>query len=72
MQAFHCWEPPSRQLACVPLIASVLAYEVYYGEEEDEETPLQIEGGSKVGLVLLGVGRGGRESWRRVKGHAGL
>ncbi|XP_054848623.1 nucleolar protein 9 isoform X2 [Eublepharis macularius] len=37
MEAFHCWEPPPRQLLCVPLIASLLAYEVYYGEEEEEE-----------------------------------
>ncbi|KAJ7313168.1 hypothetical protein JRQ81_004442 [Phrynocephalus forsythii] len=37
LEAFHCWEPAPRQLACVPLIASVLAYEVYYGEEEEEE-----------------------------------
>ncbi|XP_062993391.1 LOW QUALITY PROTEIN: nucleolar protein 9 [Elgaria multicarinata webbii] len=36
LEAFHCWEPPPRQLACVTLLASVLAYEVYYGEEEDE------------------------------------
>ncbi|KAJ6653094.1 hypothetical protein lerEdw1_010180 [Lerista edwardsae] len=49
MEAFHCWEPPSRQLACVPLIASVLAYEVYYGEdeEEEEETPSQSRDDSK-------------------------
>ncbi|XP_028557492.2 nucleolar protein 9 isoform X4 [Podarcis muralis] len=39
MEAFHCWEPLSRQTACVPLIASVLAYEVYYGEDDDENTP---------------------------------
>nr|XP_056719573.1 nucleolar protein 9 [Euleptes europaea] len=37
LEAFHCWEPPSRQLVCAPLIASLLAYEVYYGEEEEEE-----------------------------------
>ncbi|XP_033025358.1 nucleolar protein 9 isoform X3 [Lacerta agilis] len=43
MEAFHCWEPPSRQLACVPLIASVLAYEAYYGEEEEENTPQEEE-----------------------------
>ncbi|XP_066484733.1 nucleolar protein 9 [Tiliqua scincoides] len=46
MEAFHCWEPPSRQLVCVPLTASVLAYEVYYGEEdEDEEIPSQNQAG---------------------------
>nr|XP_020666133.1 nucleolar protein 9 [Pogona vitticeps] len=37
LEAFHCWEPASRQLACVPLIASVLAYEVYYGEEVEDD-----------------------------------
>ncbi|XP_042328037.1 nucleolar protein 9 [Sceloporus undulatus] len=37
MEAFHCWEPSSRQVLCAPLIASVLAYEVYYGEEEGED-----------------------------------
>ncbi|XP_060112304.1 nucleolar protein 9-like [Heteronotia binoei] len=41
MKAFHCWEPPSRQLVCAPLIASLLAYEVYHGEEEEEETTLE-------------------------------
>ncbi|XP_048374172.1 nucleolar protein 9 [Sphaerodactylus townsendi] len=35
LEAFHCCEPPSRQLVCAPLIASLLAYEVYYGEEEE-------------------------------------
>ncbi|XP_007444396.1 nucleolar protein 9, partial [Python bivittatus] len=40
LEAFHCWEPPSRQLACAPLMASMLAYEVYFGEEE-KESPLQ-------------------------------
>ncbi|CAI5791424.1 nucleolar protein 9 [Podarcis lilfordi] len=43
MEAFHCWEPPARQTACVPLIASVLAYEVYYGEDDDEENTPQEE-----------------------------
>ncbi|XP_053218767.1 nucleolar protein 9 isoform X4 [Podarcis raffonei] len=43
MEAFHCWEPPSRQTACVPLIASVLAYEVYYGQDDDEENTPQEE-----------------------------
>ncbi|XP_058039274.1 nucleolar protein 9 [Ahaetulla prasina] len=37
LEAFHCWELPARRLACAPLLASVLAYEVYYGEEEEEE-----------------------------------
>ncbi|XP_013909236.1 PREDICTED: nucleolar protein 9, partial [Thamnophis sirtalis] len=37
LEAFHCWEPPARQLACAPLLASVLAYEVYFGEEEKEQ-----------------------------------
>ncbi|XP_077169788.1 nucleolar protein 9 [Paroedura picta] len=37
LEAFHCWEPPSRQTLCALLLASLLAYEVYYGEEEEEE-----------------------------------
>lgn len=36
IQAFHCAEPPSRQVACVPLFASLLAYEVYYELTEEE------------------------------------
>lgn len=35
-QAFHCAEPSSRQVACVPLFAALMAYEVYYGLEEEE------------------------------------
>lgn len=35
-QAFHCAEPASRQVACAPLFATLLAYEVYYGLTEDE------------------------------------
>ncbi|XP_034353809.1 nucleolar protein 9 isoform X1 [Arvicanthis niloticus] len=35
-EAFHCAEPPSRQVACVPLFASLLAYEVYYELMEEE------------------------------------
>uniref|UniRef100_A0A2K5PSJ4 NOP9 nucleolar protein n=1 Tax=Cebus imitator TaxID=2715852 RepID=A0A2K5PSJ4_CEBIM len=34
--AFHCAEPSSRQLACVPLFATLMAYEVYYGLTEEE------------------------------------
>ncbi|XP_043844804.1 nucleolar protein 9 isoform X3 [Dromiciops gliroides] len=37
--AFHCAEPPSRQVACVPLFGSLTAYEVYYGLEEEEDAP---------------------------------
>ncbi|XP_063157699.1 nucleolar protein 9 isoform X2 [Candoia aspera] len=36
LEAFHCWEPHSRQLACAPLMASMLAYEVCFGEGEKE------------------------------------
>ncbi|KAM3823878.1 nucleolar protein 9 isoform 2-T3 [Vipera latastei] len=36
LEAFHCWEPAARQLACAPLLASVLAYEVYFGEEGEQ------------------------------------
>ncbi|XP_021796783.1 nucleolar protein 9 isoform X3 [Papio anubis] len=34
--AFHCAEPSSRQVACVPLFATLMAYEVYYGLMEEE------------------------------------
>ncbi|XP_006903330.1 PREDICTED: nucleolar protein 9 [Elephantulus edwardii] len=37
LKAFHCAEPSSRQVACVPLFATLMAYEVYYGLAEDEE-----------------------------------
>lgn len=51
-QAFHCAEPTSRQVACVPLFATLLAYEVYYGlteEEGAEPTEHQVRpGGSQV------------------------
>ncbi|XP_034504595.1 nucleolar protein 9 isoform X2 [Ailuropoda melanoleuca] len=33
--AFHCAEPSSRQVACVPLFATLMAYEVYYGLLEE-------------------------------------
>nr|XP_021506044.1 nucleolar protein 9 [Meriones unguiculatus] len=36
LEAFHCAEPSSRQVACVPLFASLLAYEVYYELMEEE------------------------------------
>ncbi|XP_032121566.1 nucleolar protein 9 isoform X2 [Sapajus apella] len=36
LEAFHCAEPSSRQLACVPLFATLMAYEVYYGLTEEE------------------------------------
>ncbi|KAL0602777.1 Nucleolar protein 9 [Plecturocebus cupreus] len=36
LEAFHCAEPLSRQLACVPLFATLMAYEVYYGLTEEE------------------------------------
>ncbi|KAL6076016.1 hypothetical protein STEG23_007623 [Scotinomys teguina] len=36
LEAFHCAEPSSRQVACVPLFASLLAYEVYYELTEEE------------------------------------
>ncbi|XP_063803028.1 nucleolar protein 9 [Pseudophryne corroboree] len=37
MEAFHCAAPVSRRVACVPLFLSLLAYEVYYKIEEEEE-----------------------------------
>ncbi|CAH6831218.1 nucleolar protein 9 [Phodopus roborovskii] len=36
LEAFHCAEPSSRQAACAPLFASLLAYEVYYELMEEE------------------------------------
>ncbi|KAG8509361.1 Nucleolar protein 9, partial [Galemys pyrenaicus] len=36
LEAFHCAEPSSRQVACVPLFATLMAYEVYYGLMEEE------------------------------------
>ncbi|XP_053449517.1 nucleolar protein 9 [Nycticebus coucang] len=36
LEAFHCAEPSSRQVACVPLFASLMTYEVYYGLMEEE------------------------------------
>ncbi|XP_006738731.1 nucleolar protein 9 isoform X1 [Leptonychotes weddellii] len=38
LEAFHCAEPSSRQVACVPLFATLMAYEVYYGLLEEEGT----------------------------------
>ncbi|XP_008570526.1 PREDICTED: nucleolar protein 9 [Galeopterus variegatus] len=36
LEAFHCAEPSSRQVACVPLFATLMAYEVYYRLMEEE------------------------------------
>ncbi|XP_004647543.1 nucleolar protein 9 [Octodon degus] len=36
LEAFHCAKPSSRQLACVPLFATLMAYEVYYERTEEE------------------------------------
>ncbi|XP_069342237.1 nucleolar protein 9 isoform X2 [Eulemur rufifrons] len=41
--AFHCAEPSSRQVACVPLFATLMAYEVYYGLTEEEEGAVPAE-----------------------------
>nr|XP_012611499.1 nucleolar protein 9 isoform X2 [Microcebus murinus] len=41
--AFHCAEPSSRQVACVPLFATLMAYEVYYGLMEEEEGAVPAE-----------------------------
>lgn len=42
LEAFHCAEPSSRQVACVPLFATLMTYEVYYGLMEEEGTvPLE-------------------------------
>ncbi|MEE6524752.1 hypothetical protein FKM82_024382, partial [Ascaphus truei] len=42
MEAFHCAEPASRHVACVPLFLSLLTYEVYYDPGE-EETPPELQ-----------------------------
>ncbi|XP_062843687.1 nucleolar protein 9 [Trichomycterus rosablanca] len=36
LQAFHCSEPASRHLSCLPLFLSLLTYEVYYNTEAAE------------------------------------
>lgn len=38
LEAFHCAEPSSRQVACAPLFATLMTYEVYYGLVEEEGT----------------------------------
>nr|XP_012611497.1 nucleolar protein 9 isoform X1 [Microcebus murinus] len=43
LEAFHCAEPSSRQVACVPLFATLMAYEVYYGLMEEEEGAVPAE-----------------------------
>ncbi|XP_069342230.1 nucleolar protein 9 isoform X1 [Eulemur rufifrons] len=43
LEAFHCAEPSSRQVACVPLFATLMAYEVYYGLTEEEEGAVPAE-----------------------------
>uniref|UniRef100_A0A8C5RPZ1 NOP9 nucleolar protein n=1 Tax=Laticauda laticaudata TaxID=8630 RepID=A0A8C5RPZ1_LATLA len=55
LEAFHCWEPPTRQLACAPLLASVLAYEVYFREEKEQEgaTPPGLSAVSYHGSLML-------------------
>ncbi|XP_028328000.1 nucleolar protein 9 [Gouania willdenowi] len=45
LQAFHCAEPGSRHVACLPLFMSLLTYEVYYQSQTadgstDTEVPL--------------------------------
>lgn len=58
-QAFHCAEPASRQVACAPLFATLLAYEVYYGLTEDEGTePSEHQVRSGIGQVV-----GSRPPW---------
>uniref|UniRef100_H3AQ14 NOP9 nucleolar protein n=1 Tax=Latimeria chalumnae TaxID=7897 RepID=H3AQ14_LATCH len=38
MEAFHCADPDSRQIACVSLFACLLTYEVYYSLGEEQST----------------------------------
>lgn len=35
-QAFHCSEPASLRVSCLPLFLSILAYEVYFHTEPAE------------------------------------
>lgn len=35
-QAFHCAEPGSRHISCLPLFLSLLTYEVYYQSDTAE------------------------------------
>ncbi|XP_072177553.1 nucleolar protein 9-like [Diadema setosum] len=37
MKAFHCSEPKDRQKSCVPLFASMVTYEVYFGDKDQEQ-----------------------------------
>uniref|UniRef100_A0A4W4GWU4 PUM-HD domain-containing protein n=1 Tax=Electrophorus electricus TaxID=8005 RepID=A0A4W4GWU4_ELEEL len=42
LQAFHCCEPTTRHLSCLPVFLSLLTYEVYYNSETAEgDTALQ-------------------------------
>ncbi|XP_078525236.1 nucleolar protein 9 isoform X1 [Lissotriton helveticus] len=52
MEAFHCLEPASRQVACAPLLLSLLAYEVYYGlKDEDTRSEHQADDEKCLGEV---------------------
>lgn len=45
-QAFHCAEPNSRQVCCLPLFMSLLTYEVYYHSDTaggDAQTEVKTE-----------------------------
>lgn len=58
LEAFHCAEPSSRQVACVPLFAALMAYEVYYGlAEEEGAVPMehQVEMAAARGLGEVAV-----------------
>ena len=56
MKAFHCCEPKERVSTCVPLIASLTTYEVYFGEDEEGEKEDEDEGtpGDKVSHFFWG------------------
>ncbi|XP_004698556.1 nucleolar protein 9 [Echinops telfairi] len=43
LKAFHCADPSSRQVACAPLFATLMTYEVYYGLAEEEEDAVPAE-----------------------------
>ena len=63
MKAFHCFEPKERVSSCVPLMASLTTYEVYFGEEEEGEKEGGDEG-TPESKVSLNVARKLKEGIR--------
>lgn len=38
MKAFHCSEPDSRQIYIVPLVLTLSTYEVYFEDDDNQDT----------------------------------